>query len=66
MRLYTQMNWPLRMEKRPQQSKQPSEEKIPLVGFPFSPSMSSETHLFRIVGAEFIAKELTIRCAPRL
>jgi hypothetical protein len=44
----------------------PSEEKVPLVGFPFSLSMSSETHLFRVVGAEFIAEELTAWCAPRL
>jgi hypothetical protein len=43
-----------------------SEEKVPLVGFPFSLSVSSEAHLFRVVGAEFIAEELTARCAPRL
>jgi hypothetical protein len=42
------------------------EEKVPLVGFPFGLSMSSETHLFRVVGAKFIAEELTARCAPRL
>jgi hypothetical protein len=36
------------------------------VGFPFGLSMSSETHLFRVVGAKFIAEELTARCAPRL
>jgi hypothetical protein len=44
----------------------PSKEKVPLVGFPFSLSVSSETHLFGIVGAEFIAEELTTRGTPGL
>jgi hypothetical protein len=47
-------------------SKRPSEEKVALVGFPFSLSMSSEAHLFRVVGTEFIAEKLTARCAPGL
>jgi hypothetical protein len=51
---------------RPALVKLQSEKKVPLVGFPFGLSVSSETHLFRIVGAEFIAEELTARCAPRL
>jgi hypothetical protein len=36
------------------------------VGFPFCPSVSAEAHLFGIVGAEFVAKELTIWSTPRL
>jgi hypothetical protein len=51
---------------RPLSSKRTSEEKVPLVGFPFSLSMSSEAHFFRVVSTEFIAEELTARCAPRL
>jgi hypothetical protein len=43
-----------------------SEEKVALVGFPFCPSMSAEAHLFGIVGAEFVAKELTVWSTPRL
>jgi hypothetical protein len=36
------------------------------VSFPFCPAVSAETHLLGIVGAEFIAKELTVGSAPRL
>jgi len=43
-----------------------SEEKVALVGFPFCPAVSAETHLFGIVGAEFVAKELTVWRTPRL
>jgi hypothetical protein len=43
-----------------------SKEKIALVGFPFRPAVSSEPHFFGIVGAEFVAKELTVGSSPRL
>jgi hypothetical protein len=43
-----------------------SEEKVALMGFPFGPSVSAEAHLFGIVGAEFVAKELTVWSTPRL
>jgi hypothetical protein len=43
-----------------------SEEKVALVGFPFCPSVPAEAHLFGIVGAEFVAKELTVWSTPRL
>jgi len=43
-----------------------SEEKVALVGFPFCPSVSAEAHLFGIVGAEFVAEELTVWSTPRL
>jgi hypothetical protein len=36
------------------------------VSFPFCPAVAAEAHLFGIICAEFIAKELTIRSAPRL
>ncbi|HKD27294.1 MAG TPA: hypothetical protein VKC66_15515 [Xanthobacteraceae bacterium] len=36
------------------------------MGFPFRPAVSSEAHFFGIVGAEFVAKELTVRSTPRL
>jgi hypothetical protein len=51
---------------RPALVKPPSEKKVALVSLPFSLSMPSETHLFCVVGAEFIAEELTARRAPRL
>jgi hypothetical protein len=37
-----------------------SEEKVALVGFPFRPAMPSEAHFLGIIGAKFIAKELTV------
>jgi hypothetical protein len=43
-----------------------SEEKVALVSFAFCPAVSAKAHLLGVVGAEFIAKELTIRRAPRL
>jgi hypothetical protein len=43
-----------------------SEEKVALVGFPFCPPVSAEANLFGIVGAEFVAKELTVWSTPRL
>jgi hypothetical protein len=43
-----------------------SEEKVTLVGFPFRPPVPSEAHFLGVVGAKFIAKELTVRCSPRL
>jgi hypothetical protein len=36
------------------------------VGFTLCPAVSTEAHLLGIVGAEFVAKELTVWSAPRL
>jgi hypothetical protein len=43
-----------------------SEEKVTLVSLPFCPAVSTEAHLLGIVGAEFVAKELTVWSTPRL
>jgi hypothetical protein len=43
-----------------------SEEEVPLVGFAFRSAVSSEAHLFGIVGAEFVTKELPVWRTPRL
>jgi hypothetical protein len=43
-----------------------SEEEVPLVSFAFRPAVSSEAHLFGIVGAEFVTKELPVWRTPRL
>jgi hypothetical protein len=50
----------------PRRDQTASEEKVALVGFPFGPTVPAEAHLFRVVGAEFIAEELTAWSAPRL
>ena len=43
-----------------------SEEEVPLVGFAFRSAVSSEAHLFGIVGAEFVTKELPVWRTPWL
>jgi hypothetical protein len=50
----------------PRRIKPQSEEKVALVGFPFCPPVAAKAHLLGIVGAEFVAKELTVWCTPRL
>jgi hypothetical protein len=43
-----------------------SEEEIPFVSFAFRSAVSSEAHLFGIVGAEFVTKELPVWGTPWL